>query len=139
MMDAIVLTLPMPPTTNNLFRGNGRRRVKSQGYESWIDAAGWELLRQRPPRIKGPVAVTIEVSDIESSSTWDLCNREKATMDLLVTHGVIQGDHKPIVREFSMRWSAATRGVRVRVQPLAPQSVNDVLQATAERLEANVR
>jgi Holliday junction resolvase RusA-like endonuclease len=135
-MDTVVLTLPMCPTTNNLFAGTGKKRVKTYKYEAWEQEAGWELLRQRPPRIKGPVAVTIEVSDLDSSSTWDLCNREKATMDLLVTHGVIQGDNKPIVREFNMRWSAAIRGVRVTVQPLAPQSVNDVLLATAERLEA---
>jgi Holliday junction resolvase RusA-like endonuclease len=135
-MMEIVLTLPMPPTANNLFRGTGRKRVKSQGYEAWIDAAGWELVRQRPPRIKGPVAVTIEVSDVESSSTWDLCNREKATTDLLVSHGVIQGDNKPFVREFGMRWNPDIRGVRVTVRALSHQSVNDVLLAAAERLEA---
>jgi len=111
----IVLDLVMPPTTNNLFAGTGRRRVKTKAYQAWENRAGWELLRQRPPRIKGPVSVLIEVSISESNDTWDLCNREKATMDLLVTHGVIQGDHRPIVRDFSMRW-ALVKGVRVTLR-----------------------
>lgn len=117
-MDALaatVITLPMPPTTNNLFVGTGNRRVKSGPYKSWELRAGWDLLRQRPPRIKGPVAVLIEVSDAESADNWDLCNREKAAMDLLVTQGVIQGDHKRIVREFAMRW-ADVPGVRVTIR-----------------------
>jgi Holliday junction resolvase RusA-like endonuclease len=119
-MDALVdtsvtINLPMPPTANNLFVGAGRRRIKSAAYRAWEDRAGWELLRQHPPRIKGPVSVLIEVSLQESTDTWDLCNREKATMDLLVTHGVIQGDHRPIVRDFSMRW-AMVKGVRVTLR-----------------------
>jgi len=129
-MTQIVLTLPMPPTTNNLFAGTGRRRIKTRQYQAWENQAGWALLRQRPPRIKGPVAVTIEVSDGESSTTWDLCNREKATMDLLVAHGIIQGDHKPIVREFFMRWSPGITGVRVILRPLTLESVNDVMEST---------
>lgn len=138
-MMEIVLTMPMPPTTNNLFRSIGRKRVRTQHYDAWIEAAGWELVRQRPPRIKGPVAVTIEVSDVESSSTWDVCNREKATMDLLVSQGVIQGDNKPFVREVTLRWNPSIRGVRVTIRALSLQSVNEVLQATAERLEATAR
>jgi Holliday junction resolvase RusA-like endonuclease len=112
----VVLDLPMPPTTNNLFAGTGKKRVKTHKYQAWEHEAGWKLLRQRPPRIKGPVAVTIEVSDADSSDNWDLCNREKATMDLLVTQGVIQGDNKPFVREFSMRWNPCISGVRVIVK-----------------------
>jgi Holliday junction resolvase RusA-like endonuclease len=145
-MADIVLTLSMPPTSNNLFVGTGRRRVKSAGYCAWETRAGWELLRQRPPRIKGPVAVIIEVSTAESTDTWDLCNREKATMDLLVTHGVIQGDNRPFVREFGMRWSSDIRGVRVILRPLltvgdvlrgaGELTLNDVLTAAAERAEA---
>lgn len=127
-MSEVVLNLPMCPTMNNLFAGTGRRRVKTPAYRSWENAAGWELLRQKPPRIKGPVKVSIEVSELDSTDTWDLCNREKATMDLLVTHGVIQGDHRPVVREFSMMWNPAIRGVRVTVHPIGPQSIGDIVK-----------
>jgi Holliday junction resolvase RusA-like endonuclease len=117
-MDEVVLTLPMPPTTNNLFAGTGRKRVKTVKYAAWCNHAGWELLRQHPPRIKGPVSVLIEVSIAESNDTWDVFNREKATMDLLVTQGVIQGDNRPIVREGTMRW-ADVSGVRVTIRRCA--------------------
>lgn len=117
----IVLNLSMPPTTNNLFVGTGRRRVRSPQYNAWINTAGWELTRQRAPRLKGPVAVLIEVSLNESTDTWDVCNREKAPMDLLVTHGVIQGDNRPCVREVCMRWSSV-EGIRITVIPLGASS-----------------
>ena len=113
----VVINLPMAPTSNNLFLGTGKKRVKTAKYSAWCDAAGWELQLQRPPRIKGPVAVTIEVSEAESSNTWDVCNREKAPMDLLVTHGVIQGDNRPYVREVCMRWSSVA-GIRITIVPL---------------------
>ncbi len=111
----VVINLPMPPTTNNLFTGVGRRRVKSVKYAAWCSHAGWELLRQHPPRIKGPVVLLIEVSTAESTDTWDVTNRTKATEDLLVTQGVIQGDNRPIVREVTSRW-ADVAGVRVTIR-----------------------
>jgi Holliday junction resolvase RusA-like endonuclease len=114
----IVITLLMPPTTNNLFAGVGRRRVKSPAYVAWEKTAGWSLVTQKPRRIKGPVSVLIEVSERESANNWDLCNREKAAMDLLVTHGVIEGDHRPIVRDFAMRW-ADIDGIRITIVSLA--------------------
>lgn len=117
--EVVVLDLPMPPTTNNLFINRGKSRIDSPKYAAWKRLAGWELLRQHPPRIRGPVSVLIEVSLQESNDTWDLCNREKATMDLLVTQGVIQGDNRPIVREFGMRWTDVA-GVRVTIKSLAP-------------------
>jgi Holliday junction resolvase RusA-like endonuclease len=116
---AVVIQLSMPPTLNNLFINKGRGRIDSPKYAVWKRLAGWELLRQHPPRIKGPVSVLIEVSLAESNDTWDLCNREKAAMDLLVTHGVIQGDNRPIMREFAMRW-ADVAGVRVTITGIAP-------------------
>jgi hypothetical protein len=36
---------------------------------------------------------------------------------LLVTHGVIQGDNRPYVREVCMRW-ANINGVRITITPL---------------------
>jgi crossover junction endodeoxyribonuclease RusA len=136
-MSAVVISLVMPPTANNLFAGTGRKRVRTPAYTAWIKQAGWDLIRQRPPRIRGPVSITIEVSETESSTTWDLCNREKATMDLLVAHGLIQGDNKPFVREVVMRWNADITGVLVTLIPLGPQTVADASQASVQRLEAS--
>jgi hypothetical protein len=46
---ALVLTLPAPPSLNNLFLTAGRRRVKSPQYRRWLTAAG-----QRQGCIGGP-------------------------------------------------------------------------------------
>lgn len=133
-MNEIVLALPMPPTTNNLFAGTGKKRVKTYKYEAWEREAGWELLRQHPPRIKGAVALVIEVSERESTDTWDVCNREKATTDLLVTHGVIQGDNRPIVRRVTMEWSDVP-GVRVTITPLRmAEDMDAAMTAIAEEM-----
>ena len=112
-----VILLPMPPTTNNLFAGNGKRRYRTKEYESWIDEAGWVLSSQRPSPFVGWVSVLIEVSERESTNSWDLANREKATMDLLVKHKIIQGDNRPYVRKFAMEW-ADIDGIRVTVTPI---------------------
>jgi hypothetical protein len=33
----LILTLPAPPTVNNLFINVGRRRAKSKRYRAWLD------------------------------------------------------------------------------------------------------
>lgn len=114
----VVINLSMPPSTNNLFINKGKSRIDSPKYAAWKRLAGWELLRQHPPRIKGPVSVLIEVSLRESNDTWDLTNREKGCLDLLVSQGVIQGDNRPIVRKFAMEW-ADVAGVRITLRSLA--------------------
>jgi crossover junction endodeoxyribonuclease RusA len=120
-MDAIsptelVLKLPMPPSTNNLFVNKGRGRVRSDVYEAWIKEAGYRLNAQRPRPVMGRVSLLIEVSDAESTDTWDVANREKAAVDLLVKHRIISGDSKRFVREITMRW-AQVEGARVTVRP----------------------
>ena len=118
-LDVVVLELSMPPTTNNLFINRGKSRIDSPKYAAWKRLAGWELVRQHPPRIRGPVSLLIEVSLAESNDTWDVTNRTKATEDLLKTQGVIQGDNRPFVREVTTRW-ADVAGVRVTIKSLAP-------------------
>ena len=117
--DCVVINLCMPPSTNNLFfNGSGRTgRVRTPEYNAWIKEAGYQLSRQHPARIRGSrVDILIEVSDSESTMSWDVANREKAAVDLLVTHGVIVGDSKRHVRQITLRW-ADVAGVRVTITP----------------------
>ena len=107
----------MCPTTNNLFAGNGKRRYRTKEYEAWAKEAGWVLASQRPAKAIGAVSVLIEVSLRESTDSWDLANREKATMDLLVEHKIIQGDNRPYVRKLAMEW-ADVDGIRVTIKGL---------------------
>jgi crossover junction endodeoxyribonuclease RusA len=116
----VVISLPMPPSTNVLFYNGkvGKGRERTPEYNSWIKEAGWQLASQRPRQLTGRVSILIEVSDAESTDSWDVANREKATVDLLVRHKVIPGDQKRFVREVVMRW-ADCAGVRVTVRPWA--------------------
>jgi Holliday junction resolvase RusA-like endonuclease len=115
MLEPTVLTLPLPPSTNKLFPGRARRH-HSPEYEAWIVDAGWELKRQRPRPVLGRVSLTIEVREPPTKRVEDLSNRLKALEDLLVTHGIIQGDSQRYVRRIVLEW-APIDGVRITVEP----------------------
>lgn len=109
-------TLPLPPSTNNLFRNvNGKGRVKTDDYKAWQEAAGWALKAQRPTPIAGPVSISISI--YRASKASDLDNRIKAVLDLIVEHSVIDDDRN--VQEIFARWSNDTDGALVVVKPCA--------------------
>lgn len=118
MPDEVVIELPMPPTTNNLFASTKGTRYRTSEYNDWIREAGTRLARQKPPQTRGRVSLTIEVAEPKTARQQDLGNREKATTDLLVRHLLIEGDDQRYVREIHMRW-ADIRGVRVTIRPVA--------------------
>src|ERR1700754_205360 len=95
--DEVVICLPLPPTTNNLFAGTGKRRYRTSEYNEWIKEAGYRLNVQPPPQTRGRVSLTIEVGEPKTGRAMDLANREKATVDLLVKHLVIEDDDQRIV------------------------------------------
>lgn len=109
----ISVSLPRPPSTNNLFANvRGRGRVKTSEYRSWRTEAGWMLKMQHAQPIKGPVSLGYQVED---KGKGDLGNLEKAITDLLVSHNMIEGDSREVVRRITMEW-ANIEGVRVTVQ-----------------------
>lgn len=126
----IVVTLPMPPSVNELFFNvsaaqraaatvQGRSlpgRLKSEKYRSWLNHAGWELKAARQQPIHGPVEVAYLVPD---KGGCDLGNLEKATTDLLVKHRLIDGDGRKIVRKIQMEWSSEVEGCRITVRACA--------------------
>jgi crossover junction endodeoxyribonuclease RusA len=120
-MNEITFDLPMPPTTNNLFASNGKRRFRSAGYCAWIKEAGYRLNAQRLSLVPGKVALLIDVEEPKTARAQDVANREKAIVDLLVSHRIIQGDDQRYVRALTLRW-APVEGVRVTIKPLAPFS-----------------
>lgn len=100
----ITLTLPIPPSSNALFRNRtaheravaaarGKKlpgRARTHAYNSWRNAAGWELKLQRPQKVPG--AIEIEIVMRRPSKSSDVDNRAKAVLDLLVEHQVIDDD-----------------------------------------------
>jgi Holliday junction resolvase RusA-like endonuclease len=114
-----VITLPMPPSTNALFFNGkpGRGRIKTPEYQDWIREAGTLLAIQKPRGIPGKVSLLIEVGEPKTARRQDVCNREKGTIDLLVSHRIIEGDDQRFVREVTMRW-APIEGIRITIRSL---------------------
>lgn len=87
---AIRLDLPLPPSTNALWRRGTRKgkpgMIKSKAYAAWIEQAGWQLLTQRPAPIDGDYHIALY---LPANVRGDIDNRIKAASDLLVTHKLI--------------------------------------------------
>jgi Holliday junction resolvase RusA-like endonuclease len=110
--------LPKPPSVNSLFATDWKtkRRFISKVYVEWL-AAGADVLREtRCKRVPGPISVTITVAD---RGGVDLANHEKAAVDFLVKHNLIDGDGRKVVREIIMRWSENVAGILLEVSPWA--------------------
>jgi Holliday junction resolvase RusA-like endonuclease len=113
----VTVTIPRPPSTNNLFIGVGKRRVRSSDYKLWATLAGWELNRQRPAKTAGKVSLTLEIQEPMNGRRQDLDNHVKSATDLLVTHGLIESDDQFTVRKIILQWSKDIEGARVTIEP----------------------
>lgn len=110
----IVVTLPTPPGTNNLFFNSARAgRCKSEKYRAWITEAGWTIQQARQKPIAGPVCVFLK---IQENAARDQDGYWKPILDLLVRHQLITDDRCKIVRETHAVWSTAILGVQVTVR-----------------------
>lgn len=130
----VSLDLPMPPSTNRLWRSVGQRVIKSEEYRRWLHVAGWQLKEQRAGRVAGRVEVGLTIG----KTTGDLDNRTKALLDLLVLHEVIEGDGPAIVRRIVLAIDESIEGCRVTVKPMALDSfqpISDVASRVVERLD----
>lgn len=95
---AKMLTLPLPPSANNLFatvmrkNRHGRRvpkRIPAKHYAAWLEAAGWTLKTQERWHLGGSVDIAIY---LPSGMAGDIDNRIKAVLDLLVKFDRIDDD-----------------------------------------------
>jgi Holliday junction resolvase RusA-like endonuclease len=114
----IVVTLPFPPSTNNLFINTTRGRIRSSKYDQWATEAGWELMRQRPAKAIGPVSLIFEFQSGRDKRKRDITNLLKAPEDLLVKYGIIEADDNTIVQSISANWNAEVTGVRIAITPM---------------------
>lgn len=108
-----VLSLPFPPSLNNLFANvQGRGRVRSDRYRQWSNLAGWDLKTSKPEPVAGAVNVTILLGKPDKRRR-DLDGLAKAPLDLLVEHGVITDDSA--VQRLTLAWAPVT-GCHVTVE-----------------------
>jgi len=68
--------------------------------------------------IKGPVKLTCELQNDARgpNKLWDYANREKAPVDLLVAHGIIEADHRGIVKEITCKGTDDPVGIRISIE-----------------------
>lgn len=116
----IALTLPFPPSTNNLFINVGKFRVVSKRYKAWREEAGVALKAQQPNRLGGYYTLGLTLHP-PTRAARDLDNFIKAVSDLLVAHDVIQGDQ--FATRITVEWSD--------LPPKKPGSVRIALEAAA--------
>jgi Holliday junction resolvase RusA-like endonuclease len=93
--------LPFPPTANLMWRRSGKRIHRSSKYQAWADEAGRALILQRPKKTQGPVRLTIGLRRADSRR-YDIDNRVKPLLDLLVSHLIIESDDHACVREITV-------------------------------------
>lgn len=85
----ITLTLPVPPSTNRLWRTGNGRTYKSPEYCAWLTEAGYKAaLGAAGDKIDGAYAVALSIP----KNRRDLGNHEKALSDLLQHVGIIKDD-----------------------------------------------
>jgi len=114
----IKFCLPFPPSSNTLFRNGGfkGKRPKTKRYLEWIVEAGWRLKELHVKPISGPVKIIYELqNDARGNALWDYANREKAVTDLLVEHGIIEADHRLILKSVECRGSDEIEGVSITI------------------------
>jgi Holliday junction resolvase RusA-like endonuclease len=104
---SVQLSLPKPPSVNNLFvnHPHGRGRFPSGEYKAWRIEASSKVRLQRPMFFRGPVTLSLVV---EEGNRCDLDNLMKAPIDLLVELGIIEGDGPGIVKQITLRHGAVT-------------------------------
>lgn len=100
-----------PPSVNNLFFNRAKGRGVTPQYRSWKQDAGWELKSQKQKPIHGPVSVMATFEEGRA----DLDNLSKPTLDLLVSHGLIDDDGPSVVKQLNLSFSAKLKGVCVKV------------------------
>lgn len=126
----ILLNLPRPPSTNNLFRTlSGKGRVRTTRYKTWIRAAGNELIAQRQRHMAGPVRLHIQfgrdkrADGSPSTRKLDIDNYAKGTLDLLTKHHLIDDD--AFVEELYLRWTDDVSSKRMMVTVVEAMNAED--------------
>lgn len=84
------LTIPKPPSVNNLYGLHGHIKYMTKRGKEWFETAGWTIREQTTigkPLARCKIGVIAHIMDQS-----DLDNLLKATQDLLTHMGIIEDD-----------------------------------------------
>ena len=118
----ITFTLPFPVSVNAMYADGKTRRHKSQRYCDWLLEAGYTLNRLKLPQVKGQYHIHYAFQEGHDRRARDAFNLEKGLTDLLVTHGVVEGDSNRYLRRGTVEWDSSVVGVRITITPLSVAS-----------------
>ena len=119
-MGSISVDLPMPTSTNRIWRANTRtgKPYLNPTYAKWKNAADVELLRQRVGKgwrqITGPFDVHLVVS-VAKRFKMDIDNRIKGVLDWAKNAGLILDDKYQ--NRVVLEWGDVPLGVRLTLTP----------------------
>lgn len=134
-MDAIRLTLPWPPTANNLFatvrtrQGHERRILTGEG-KNYRRAVHWVARAARPRPILGSVAVTITAYPPDRRRR-DLDNVLKAPLDALKFAGIYVDDSYIDFLQVSRGPVRGEGSIEVEIRPMGQQPLPLPLEVPA--------
>lgn len=114
-MNETVITLPFPVSVNGAFKKFKGKNL-SEPYRKWRDAAGMELMIQRPRKHRGRVEIEMKLVN-PNEVERDIDNHFKGVLDLLKTHGVIEADNFRFVRKVTGEWVDEGAPCTVTVRP----------------------
>lgn len=141
--ETLIFDLPYPPSVNRIWRASTRETKKvhlAPSYKAWRDAAGAMMMTQggwRDRRLTGPFSADIALCPAKGQLRGDLDNRIKAILDFMQSLLVVANDRNcQRVCAYWVDRADAPEGCRVSLSPWPPQTVNDVLHTTLNRLEA---
>lgn len=125
MIEPFTLRLPLPPSTNALYRNvRGIGRVKTGKYKSWRRVAEGYAWRQKPvggfPRFEGDFEVIIL---IPAKTRGDVDNRAKATLDILTAWQMISDDRHAQAVTIRRVLDMPADECRVTVRSVLPETV----------------
>ena len=88
---AIRLTLPIPPSLNNLYKNAGKRRITTAEYEDWKVRAEWSksARKAKANSISGGYVVYL---GLPKKMRGDIDNRFKPVLDFLVRMQITPDD-----------------------------------------------
>ena len=112
-MSRISIHLPMPPSTNLIWRSDRGRVHKSKAYSDWLKQAGYEWLRQRkeqPRNISGNFRAIL-ILDSTQRSRKDLDNRIKAILDFCTENQIVDDDK--FCDALLVKWGLAPMGAQI--------------------------
>jgi Holliday junction resolvase RusA-like endonuclease len=113
-----VIILPWPISTNAIWRaismGGRPRNILSKKYREWKIKADAAILEQNPERISGPVSIAIELCP-PNKRAFDLDNKAKCLLDILVLHQIIESDSINCVRYLTIGLADGFEGARILI------------------------